>query len=306
LRVAFAGTPPFAARILEAILEAGHSVPLVLTQPDRPAGRGLKLTASAVCELALAKGLPVAKPATLRTDESRRALLESHPDILVVAAYGLILPASVLAMPPRGCLNVHASLLPRWRGAAPIQRAILAGDLETGVDIMVMEPGLDTGPVLLERRVPIGETDTAGTLAERLAGEGAIAIVQALADIGTLVPIPQEQVGVTYATKVDKSEAKIDWREPASTINRRIRAFNPAPGAVTRLSGEALKIWEAVVVPGMKAAPGMIVGRHRGAPLVACGNEGLALTLIQPAGARRLSGADFMKGRPLAPGTVLG
>jgi methionyl-tRNA formyltransferase len=306
LRVAFAGTPPFAARILEAIVEAGHSVPLILTQPDRPSGRGLKLRASVVSELAAAKGLSVDKPATLRTDESQRALLECHPDILVVAAYGLILPKSVLAIPLRGCLNVHASLLPRWRGAAPIQRAIMAGDIETGVDIMVMEPGLDTGPVLLERRVPIQDSDTAGSLTERLAEEGAIAIVQALADLDALVPTPQRPEGITYATKIDKSEAVIDWRESASAIERRVRAFNPAPGAATRLSGETLKVWEAVILPAKDAAPGTLIGRHQGAPVIACGDGGLALTLVQPAGARRMTGTEFLKGRPVPPGTVFG
>jgi methionyl-tRNA formyltransferase len=306
LRVAFAGTPPFAARILEAILAAGHSVPLVLTQPDRPAGRGLKLTPSAVSDAARSMGLVVEKPVSLKSEESRRSLAESRPDVLVVAAYGLILPESVLDLPLQGCLNVHASLLPRWRGAAPVQRAILAGDAETGVDIMRMEAGLDTGPVLLERRVAIGAEDTAGTLTERLAVEGSRAIVQALADLQTIDEKPQSEIGVTYAAKIDKAEAMIDWSAPADAISRRIRAFNPAPGAVTLLAGKPLKIWEAVVVGSARGPAGTVVGHHGGAPLVACGTAGLALTLVQPAGSKRMPGTDFLMGHSIAPGTVLG
>jgi methionyl-tRNA formyltransferase len=300
LRVAFAGTPPFAARILEAILAAGHSVPLVLTQPDRPAGRGLKLTPSAVSELAKSRGLVAEKPASLKSEESQRSLMECRPHLLVVAAYGLILPKSVLALPLKGCL------LPRWRGAAPVQRAILAGDAETGVDIMRMEAGLDTGPVLLERRVEIRAEDTAGTLTERLASEGSLAIVQALADLEVLDEKPQSEIGVTYAAKIDKSEALINWSEAADAISRRIRAFNPAPGAMTRLAGEPLKVWEAVVVGGARGTAGTVIGEHEGAPLVACGNGGLALTLVQPAGSKRMPGADFLMGRSITPGTVLG
>lgn len=306
MRVAFAGTPPFAARILEAILAAGHSVPLVLTQPDRPAGRGLKLTPSAVSDVARSMGLVVEKPASLKSEESRRSLAELRPDVLVVAAYGLILPESVLALPLQGCLNVHASLLPRWRGAAPVQRAILAGDAETGVDIMRMEAGLDTGPVLLERRVAIGAEDTAGTLAERLAVEGSQAIVQALANLQTIDEKTQSEIGVTYAAKIDKAEAMIDWSAPADAISRRIRAFNPAPGAVTLLAGKPLKIWEAVVVGSARGPAGTVVGHHSGAPLVACGTAGLALTLVQPAGSKRMPGTDFLMGHSIAPGTVLG
>ena len=306
MRVAFAGTPPFAARILEAILAAGHDVPLVLTQPDRPAGRGLRLTPSAVSDLAIHRSLPVDKPANLKSDESRATLAGCGADVLVVAAYGLILPKSVLAIPPKGCLNVHASLLPRWRGAAPVQRAILAGDAETGVDIMRMEPGLDTGPVLLERRVTIQPGETAGELTERLAIEGALAIVQALANLESLDPKEQSAVGVTYAAKIEKAEAVIDWKNSAEHVMRQIRAFNPHPGAVTRLAGEPLKVWEAVEVDGVKAAPGAIAGTLDGAPLVGCSVGGLALTQIQPAGSRRMSGADFLKGRTVPPGTVLG
>lgn len=306
MRVAFAGTPPFAATILEAILAAGHVVPLVLTQPDRPAGRGLRLAPSAVAECASARGLHLAKPASLKTEDSWRPLIESGADVLVVAAYGLILPKSVLALPRKGCLNVHASLLPRWRGAAPIQRAILAGDVRTGVAIMRMAPGLDTGPVLLERQVSIGETETAGELTSRLAVEGGKAIVQALAHLDHLEEKAQSDVGVTYAAKIDKAEALIDWREPAVSIARRIRAFNPAPGATTRLDGEPLKVWEAAIVPGIEAPPGTVVGSQDGALRVACGMDGLALTSVQPAGARRMRAAEFLQGRQVLPGTVLG
>ena len=306
MRVAFAGTPPFAARILDAILASGHTVPLVLTQPDRPAGRGLRLTASAVSELATARGLPVDKPVNLKSEESRASLSACGADVLVVAAYGLILPKSVLAIPPKGCLNVHASLLPRWRGAAPIQRAILAGDSETGVDIMRMEPGLDTGPILLERRIAIGPGETAGTLTDRLAAEGASAIVQALANLEGLEAKAQSADGVTYAAKIDKAEAVIDWREPADRVSMQVRAYNPFPGAVTHLAGEPLKIWEAVIVETVKAPPGTFVGTNEGAPLVACGRGGLALTLVQPAGSKRMSGSDFLKGRALSVGTSLG
>jgi methionyl-tRNA formyltransferase len=212
----------------------------------------------------------------------------------------------VLTVPAKGCLNVHASLLPRWRGAAPIQRAILAGDTETGVAIMRMEAGLDTGPVLLERRVTIGEADTAGTLTDRLAAEGGLAIVQALAYLEVLEEKRQPETGVTYAAKIDKSEAVIDWTETAQAIGRRIRAFNPAPGAVTRLGGKPLKIWEAAVVSETAGLAGKVVGQFGGAPLVACGKGGLALTLVQAAGSRRMPGTDFLLGRPDLHGSVLG
>jgi methionyl-tRNA formyltransferase len=233
-------------------------------------------------------------------------LAQCEAELLVVAAYGLILPKSVLAIPPRGCLNVHASLLPRWRGAAPIQRAILAGDRETGVDIMKMEAGLDTGPVLMERRVSIGDAESAGMLKERLAEEGAHAIVEALANLEVLEEKQQSTDGVTYAAKIEKAEAVIDWHSTAVEVSRRIRAFNPFPGAVTRLAGETLKIWEAVVVDAVNAPPGTVVGARNGAPLVACGTGGLALTQVQLPGSRRMPGADFLKGRALPPGTMLG
>lgn len=305
MRLVFAGTPPFAARALQALHGAGHEIALVLTQPDRPSGRGLKPRPSAVSELAQSLGLPVAKPASLRSPESRAPIEAVAPDVMVVAAYGLILPESVLAIPKRGCLNIHASLLPRWRGAAPIQRAILAGDAETGVAIMAMEAGLDTGPVLLERRVPIGASDTAGSLTDTLAGLGAEAIVDALGRLGSLNPHAQASSGVTYAAKIDKAEARIDWRNDAATVHRQVRAFNPFPGAETLLDGESLKVWEAETRTE-SGTPGIVIAIDQGHPVIACGRGSLALTVIQRPGSRRLKAPEFLKGRAVAPGMRLG
>jgi methionyl-tRNA formyltransferase len=304
LRIIFAGTPAFAARALEAIVEAGHSVPLVLTQPDRPAGRGQKLRASAVALLAGRRGLPLAKPQSLIEPVAVDAIRAADADVMVVVAYGLILPTSVLAIPRRGCLNVHASLLPRWRGAAPVQRAILAGDAETGIAIMLMEPGLDTGPVLLERRLPIARADTAGTLTEKLAELGARAVVDALAAFDTLVPRPQDEARACYAPKVQKSEAPIDWGQDAVAIERQVRAFNPFPGAEAKLSGEVLKVWEATAGEG-QGQPGTVVALRNGYPVIACSRGLLVLTTLQRPGSRRISAADFVRGRPISPGTVL-
>lgn len=305
MRLVFAGTPPFAAQSLQALHAAGHEIALVLTQPDRPSGRGLRPKASAVANLASALGLPIAKPASLKTAESRAPIETAAPDVWVVAAYGLILPESALAIPRFGCLNVHASLLPRWRGAAPVQRAILAGDEETGVTIMIMEPGLDTGPVLLERRLPILPSDTAGSLTDKLAQLGGGAIVEALNRRDVLEPVPQESAGVTYAAKIGKSEAALDWNCGADALQRQIRAFNPVPGAETVLDGESLKIWEAEAVEA-GGSPGLVVGMHNGRPVVGCGQRGLALTVIQRPGAKRMPANEFLKGRPLPPGTRLG
>ena len=305
MRLVFAGTPPFAARALGALHASGHDIVLVLTQPDRPSGRGLRPKASAVAELADRLGLEVAKPPSLKVAQARAPIEAAHPDVMVVAAYGLILPESVLAIPRKECLNIHASLLPRWRGAAPIQRAILAGDAETGVAIMVMEAGLDTGPVLLERRTSILPGDNAAILTERLAELGAEAIVDALARRDELVPRPQDAAGVTYAAKIEKSEAALDWGRDAATLSRQVRAFNPFPGAETGLDGELLKVWEAVPVEG-SGSPGSVIGLDHGRPVVACGNGALALTVIQRSGSRRMVAAEFLKGRPMPPGTQLG
>jgi methionyl-tRNA formyltransferase len=243
MRVIFAGTPDFAAQALAAILAAGHDVPLVLTQPDRPAGRGMKLQPSAVKQLALAHNLPVFQPERLKDPTTHEPIHAAQADVMVVAAYGLILPQAVLDMPRYGCLNIHASLLPRWRGAAPIQRAIEAGDVETGVTIMQMDAGLDTGAMLLAEPLKVGAAETAGELHDRLAALGARLIVTALAQRDALTPVAQPTTGTTYAAKISKAEAQLDWAEPADVLARKIRAFNPFPGATLTLTGEPVKIW---------------------------------------------------------------
>jgi methionyl-tRNA formyltransferase len=307
LRVAFAGTPAFAATALAAIHAAGYSVPLVLTQPDRPAGRGMKLQPSAVKEFALQHGLALAQPQGLKqggrfaadAQAAREALLAARPDVLVVAAYGLILPPWLLELPRLGCLNIHASLLPRWRGAAPIQRAIEAGDVETGITIMQMDAGLDTGAMLLVGSEPIHADDCSATLQARLATLGANLIVQALAGAAcrALVPLPQPQEGVSYAHKLAKTEAAIDWQCPAAEIERRLRAFDPQPGCHFAFEGQPLKVWRAKVSAGFGAAPGNVESRAD-ALRVACGD---ALTLdlleVQRPGGRRQATQAFLAGR---------
>jgi methionyl-tRNA formyltransferase len=310
MRVAFAGTPAFAARALAAILEAGFAVPVVLTQPDRPAGRGLKATASPVKELALARSLPLLQPLSLRSDETRAPVLAIPADVLVVAAYGLILPPEVLAWPRAGCINVHASLLPRWRGAAPIQRAILAGDRVSGVSIMQMDAGLDTGPVIATAQVAIGARDTAGTLHDRLAAAGAAAVVDALRRLerdGRLAARAQPDEGVTYAAKLAREDAAIDWTRDSVQVDRQVRALSPSPGAVTHLAGERLKVWAAHPLPDRPSpGPGIVAGADGRGIVVGCGAGVLQITELQLAGGRRLAAAAFLSGRPLAPGTRLG
>ena len=305
MRVVFAGTPPFAARALESLYGAGHSIGLVLTQPERPAGRGLKRQASAVGQWASDHGLPVLTPATLRDPQTQERLAAERCEVMVVAAYGLILPPAVLAIPPRGCLNIHASLLPRWRGAAPIERALLAGDERTGVCIMRMEAGLDTGPVLLEKSITIGPRDTGGTLTTALAELGARAIVEALDQLDFLVARPQQSSAATYAAKIDKSEARIDWRESAAQIDRQVRAFDPRPGAETSVDGEPLKIRQAQPEGG-SGRPGEILDASTGRLLVGCGEGALAITAVQRAGGKRLGVDEFLRGRPIVAGLVLG
>lgn len=305
MRVIFAGTPPFAAAALEALAAAGHDIVLVLTQPDRPAGRGMKLTPSAVKQAALARGLPVYQPTSLKTPEAQAELRAVSADVMVVAAYGLILPQAVLEMPRLGCLNIHASLLPRWRGAAPIQRAILAGDAETGITIMQMDVGLDTGAMLAKTAVPIRESDTAASLHDRLAAAGAAAIVGALANYPALVPEEQDDAQATYAAKLSKEEARLDWRQPAEALARAVRAFNPAPGAWTGLDGAPLKIWAAQPVPG-SGQPGEVLRAEVDQLVVACGSGALALQEVQPAGGKRMAAAAFLAGRPLARGSRVG
>jgi methionyl-tRNA formyltransferase len=305
MRLIFAGTPDFAAAALKALIEAGHEIPLVLTQPDRPAGRGMKLKPSPVKALALEHGLRVEQPLTLKTPEAQALVAEVGAEVMVVAAYGLILPKAVLDMPARGCLNIHASLLPRWRGAAPIQRAIEAGDAESGVVIMQMDVGLDTGDMLLTRRVPITADETGATLHDKLTGVGAQAIVDALTSLDTLAPAKQPEEGVTYAHKLSKAEAEVNWRLPAEEIARRIRAFNPVPGAFTLLNGEPLKLWQAKAEAGT-GTPGTVLASGADGIVVAAGEGAVRITELQPAGGKRLSARDFAAGRPNLAGTVLG
>lgn len=303
MKLIFAGTPAFAAVALAALLDAGHEVALVLTQPDRPAGRGMALQASPVKQLALARGIPVFQPLTLKEAAAQEVVRAVGAELMVVAAYGLILPQAVLDMPRLGCLNIHASLLPRWRGAAPIQRAILAGDTETGVCIMQMEAGLDTGPVLLSEALPIAADDTAATLHDTLAALGGHLIVAALARL----PLPaaaQPETGVTYAAKIEKAESAIDWARPAAEIDRHIRAFNPFPGAAARLDGVGVKIWRAAPVSG-SGTPGEVLSADREGIVIACGEQALRVSELQKAGGKRLSAAQFLSGNVLVPGTSI-
>ena len=307
LRVGFAGTPPFAARALAAILDAGHEVPLVLTQPDRPSGRGLATVASAVKALAQERDIAVLQPPTLRSDEARAPLLAIPLDVLVVAAYGLILPPAVLSWPRFGCLNIHASLLPRWRGAAPIQHAILAGDAVTGVTIMQMDAGLDTGPMVSTAETRIDRSDTAGALTERLAGMGADAIVGTLERLqseGALAATPQPAGGAMYAAKIDTGQAMLEWSQAAEALERKVRAFDPAPGTRFTLAGDAVKVWSAEVGSGA-GQPGTVVNISRDAIEVACGDGSLRLLMVQPPGGKRMSASAFAAGRRLVPGSKL-
>lgn len=300
MRLLFAGTPAFAAPALQAILAAGHHVALVLTQPDRPSGRGLALRASPVKAVAEANGIPVFQPHTLRSESVCARLQAVSADVFVVAAYGLILPQAVLDLPRFGCLNIHASLLPRWRGAAPIQRAILAGDSETGVSIMQMDAGLDTGPVLRSARLAIADDDTASTLHDRLAALGARLIVETLAD-WPQTPVAQSAEGVSYATKIDKSEAALDWRLSAARLARQIRAFNPFPGASCDLAGMPVKVWRAEIVADNGPA-GRVLRVDRDGIVVACGDGALRLVELQKAGGKRLPSAQFVAGTRLRAG----
>ncbi|WP_028602887.1 methionyl-tRNA formyltransferase [Ottowia thiooxydans] len=343
MKVAFAGTPEFASVALARLHAAGFAVPLVLTQPDRPAGRGMKLQASPVKQFALDHGIAVAQPRSLRLDgkypqdaqEARAALEAADADLLVVAAYGLILPQWVLDGTPGrreagaswlGCLNIHASLLPRWRGAAPIHRAIEAGDEQTGVTIMQMDAGLDTGDMLLMEKLPIDPHDTTGTLHDKLAVMGGRLLLEALglAACGGLKPTPQPEAGITYAHKIEKHEAAIDWSLPAETIERRIRAFDPFPGAGTVANGAPLKVWAASLEGAGGLSPhaseglapaeagtlslgaGRILSIDGSGIVVQCGTGALRLTELQRPGGKRLPAADFLRGFPLTVGETLG
>mgnify|MGYP005842978181 CR=1 FL=1 len=301
MRLAFMGTPDFAVPALAALVDAGHAVAAVYTQPPRPAHRGQAAAPSPVHRAAEALGLPVRTPATLRDPAEQEAFAALGLDAAVVAAYGLILPPAVLAAPVHGCLNIHASLLPRWRGAAPIQRAILAGDADTGVTIMRMERGLDTGPMLLARATPVARK-TAGALTEELAAMGAALMVEALARLDALDARPQPAEGVTLAPKIDKAEARIDWSRPARELERAVRAFNPWPGAWTMLKGERLKLLAADIVPGDGPA-GTILDDQL---TIACGQDALRITLAQRPGRPALDAAALLRGWPVPAGTVAG
>jgi methionyl-tRNA formyltransferase len=300
LRVAFAGTPDFALTAFKSVVGSRHAVVGVLTQPDRPKGRGRQLAASPVKVAAVELGIPVSQPVTLKTEADRAELASWRPDVLVVVAYGLILPRAVLELPRLGCVNIHASLLPRWRGAAPIQRAILAGDVESGVSIMRMDVGLDTGPVFLERKVAISPQDTGGSLHDRLAALGASAVVEVLDQLAEdrAVSTPQREDGLTYASKIDKAEALIDWTRPAAEIERQVRAFNPWPIAETRLEGEQLRIYaaEAISLGSHEAVhtPGSVVELRGDSIVVACGHGRLAVKELQRPGKRPVAARDLM------------
>ncbi|HTQ76769.1 MAG TPA: methionyl-tRNA formyltransferase [Burkholderiales bacterium] len=307
MRLAFAGTPAFAEQALAALLAAGHEVALVLTRPDRPAGRGLKPAASPVKRLALARGLALAQPASLMDEQALAPLAAARPEILVVAAYGQLLPRAVLAIPPRGAINIHASLLPRWRGAAPIQRALLAGDAETGISIMQMDEGLDTGPVLARHRLAVRRDDDAQTLHDRLAALGARAVIEALDDIeaGRARPVAQPRAGISYARKLEKHELEIDWTRACEELERTVRALCPAPGARTLLRGVPLKLWRARCGEG-RGAPGEVLAADAAGLRIACGDGALVVSELQRAGGGRLAAAEFLRGFALSPGERLG
>jgi len=305
MRIIFAGTPIFAATALDALLKADHEIVLVLTQPDRPAGRGMRTAASAVKLLAQQQDLALLQPLTLKSAEIQTQLLALSADVMIVAAYGLILPEAVLKIPRLGCLNIHASLLPRWRGAAPIQRAILAGDHETGITIMQMDAGLDTGAILLKRSIAITPDDTTQSLHDKLGLLGAQSIVQALVLLqqGKLVSTVQDETLACYAAKIKKTEAEIDWQQSAEQIDRVVRTFNPNPGAYTYFRDIILKIWQTKVVAGKVAGkPGEIVSVDREGITVACGSNMLQVEIVQKPGGKKLSCADFLAGNNLQPG----
>ena len=308
MKIVFAGTPVFSVPALQVLLDGPHPVVAVYTQPDRPAGRGRRTTASPVKQRAIEAGIPVRQPASLKTTDEQRQLAAWQPDLMVVVAYGLILPAAVLALPRLGCVNVHASLLPRWRGAAPVQRALLAGDTETGVCLMQMDAGLDTGPVLAARTIPILPDDTGSRLHDRLAELGAALLAAELAAVeaGSLQPQIQDGRQASYARKLDKSEAQLDWTGDAEALARKVRAFNAWPVAETRLEGRQLRIWDArPVIETTAAAPGTVLSADHDGIVVACGNGALRLLSLQLPGGRPVAAADFVNAHDLA-GVCLG
>jgi methionyl-tRNA formyltransferase len=302
MRIVYMGTPDFAVPALKALIDAGHSVVCVYTQPPRPAGRGQREQISPVHEEAARRGIPVRTPVNLRSEAAQRDFAALRPDVAVVAAYGLILPKPVLATPPYGCINIHASLLPRWRGAAPIQRAILAGDAETGITIMQMDEGLDTGPMLLQARRAIGPTTTAQDLHDSLAVLGAQTVVAALEKLAPgLLPAKPQPEGATYAPKLTREEGRLDWRRPAAELERQVRAFTPWPGAWFEHDGERCKVLGAAATDG-KGAPGMVLDDRL---TVACGEGALSIGRIQRAGKAAMDAEAFLRGNPVARGTIL-
>ncbi len=312
MKLIFAGTPEFAAFALDALILARQEIVLVLTQPDRPAGRGMKSLMSPVKQLALSHHIDVLQPTTLRDPLVQESLRRIGADMMIVAAYGLILPQAVLDIPRLGALNIHASLLPRWRGAAPIQRALLAGDRETGICIMRMDAGLDTGPVLMQEATPVADTDTAQMLHDRLAAIGARLVVNVVENIekGTLQAQPQPEQGATYAHKISKADAKIDWMETAEAIDRRIRAFSPFPGAHAVIKGVELKMWRAIPEqtdsPSPSLQPGQVLAAGPQGVIVACGRGVIRLLELQRPGGKRLATADFLRGYSIIPGDCFG
>ena len=304
MKIIFAGTPVFAAHALEALLKAGHEIAMVLTQPDRPAGRGMQVTSSSVKRLAQQHELPLLQPHSLKQSEIDAQLTSINADVMVVAAYGLILPASILNIPRLGCLNIHASLLPRWRGAAPIQRSILAGDCETGITIMQMDQGLDTGPMLLQRSIPITSDDTSQTLHDKLSLLGGGCIVEALSLLqqGRLPATAQDETTASYASKLTKSESKIDWQLDAEQINRAVRAFNPHPGAHSLIHASPLKIWQAEVAVSSPGNPGEVISTEREGITVVCGKNSLVLKVVQKSGGKKMNAGEFLTGSRLRPG----
>ena len=308
MRIVFAGTPAFAAVVLQALIDAGFVVTLVLTQPDRPAGRGLRASESEVKRVAQANAIDVLQPLSLKDAGTQAQLRHSAAEVMVVAAYGLILPAAVLNLFPAGCINIHASILPRWRGAAPIQRAILAGDAHSGVSIMRMEEGLDTGPVYATRVIDLENDESAGSLHDKLAALGASTLVEFLPQIvaGRLQPVRQPETGITYAHKISKQESLIDWTRDARQLERQIRAFDPFPGAYSLLEGQPVKIWRATVLAEKGNPPGIVMQSGSTGIDVACGQDSLRITELQRAGGRRLPIGEFLRGAPISTGARFG